>query len=189
MKQDILPEEKLLRLIRGGKGNALPRKDFTFLGWRQHLTFSFVRNGVIVLFFLSLVYLAACFIYPLTGLKKIQLPKQEPEKINVSSDSPLKDETKPLEFYTQALKQNQVFGSTLGTQTGQPVAAAGEALKDISLVGIISGEPPQAVIEDKKAQRTYYVTKGQNVNDYQLEDIQEGKIILNYNGQKYELYI
>ena len=74
--------------------------------------------------------------------------------------------------------------------TSQPAIAANvDLLKDITLVGIITGANPQAVIEDKKSLKNYYVTKGQFIGQMQVEDIQEGKIIINYKGQKYELYL
>lgn len=186
MKETTSPEEKLLRLIRGGKTGPSLKKDFNFLAWlRSKLTVSSARKAAAVLFFLSVIYLAVSFIYPLTGLKKINLPQPGQQK----TGTPLKEEVKPLEFYAQAINQRQIFGSALVGSSGQPIVAAGEALKDISLVGVISGEPPQAVIEDKKAQRTYYAIKGQSVGEYQLEDIQDGKVILNYDGKKYELHI
>jgi type II secretory pathway component PulC len=64
-----------------------------------------------------------------------------------------------------------------------------ELMKEINLLGVISGANPQAVIEDKKSGKTYYVTEGQMIGDFQVEEIGYGKIILNYNGQKFELNI
>ena len=190
MKKDISPEEKLLHLIRGQKTGDAQKPAMHPGQWlRRHFTASLLRNCSAGLFLLSLVYLAYVLVYPYTNAGKIKLPEQGKQKKSLSSVSPLPEETRPLEFYTQALKEDRLFGSMPAGQAQLPAAATAEALKDISLVGIVSGEPGQAVIEDKQAQRTYYVTKGQSVAEYQVEDIQEGKIILNRNGQKYELYI
>lgn len=61
------------------------------------------------------------------------------------------------------------------------------SIQDLSLMGIISGDNPQAAIQDKKTQKVYYVSKGESVADFLIEDIQDGKIILGYKGQRYEL--
>ena len=64
-----------------------------------------------------------------------------------------------------------------------------DLVKQLNLVGIIAGENPQAVIEDKNTQKTYYLNKGQFLGEIQLEDILEGKIIINHKGQRFELYL
>lgn len=64
-----------------------------------------------------------------------------------------------------------------------------EQLNGISLIGIISGEKPQAVIEDKKNQKTYFLYKGQNVNQLTITDILEDRVIFDFEGEKLELVL
>ncbi len=64
-----------------------------------------------------------------------------------------------------------------------------DLIKDMSLVGIIAGENPQAIIEDKKTQKTFYLSRGQFMGEFQVKEIKEGKVILDYKGQSYELYM
>lgn len=64
-----------------------------------------------------------------------------------------------------------------------------ERLNGIFLIGIISGEKPQAVIEDKKNQKTYFLYKGQSVNQLMITDILDDRVILDFEGEKLELVL
>lgn len=183
MKEAVSPEEKLLRLIRGQKKQGAQAKAAKF-------TFSFNSRKTLMLFFAAAcIYLAASLIYPLLGPKKITLPKINRQEF-VEPLSQERTDVKPFEFYQQGTSNRQIFTSS-GAQENVNAASAvnTDIAKDINLVGILAGENPQAIIEDKKTLKTYYVTKGQFIGEMQVEDIQEGKIIINYKGRKYELYL
>jgi hypothetical protein len=207
MKDSSSPEDKLLKLIRNPKKppaapvqktqtskskiasgvnndtalrlNAITAKFGAFFNVRRTFFWLFIASGV---------YLAWNLIYPLVGLRNIRLPKASEKPIEEKRIT--KSAAKPLEEYLKSVKRRRIFS---GAATAEGVSLINVAnvdlMKDISLVGIVSGENPQAVIEDKKAQKTYYVTKGQFIGEMQVEDIQKGKIIINYAGQKYELYM
>ena len=211
MTENTSPEEKLLKLIRGQKKpfQAHDKKpplntDLTAaepqdtpkprqgLVSKKYLSLPGIKKILLLLFAVSIVCLMASFIYPLFGLNKIKLPDlKETKTDSVITES--KQNLKSADFYLQGLKDRQIF-ATISTQaaqdTGKPVnALSADVMKDINLVGIISGDPPQAIIEDKQHKQTLYVTKGQYVGEMQIEDIQEGKIIINYQNQRYELYL
>lgn len=193
MKDNITPEEKLLRLIRRNKKEE-PRptiKYSLFARVKKYLSFLNIHKVIFFVFVISCVYLVISLIYPIIGLKKINLTLVSQEKIIESNISP-KNEIVPYEYYRKGTENRQIFGGVASLESGVPIGISNinvDLVKDINLVGIISDEPPQAVIEDKKAQKTYYLTKGQFIGEIQIEDIQEGKIILNYNGQRFELYL
>lgn len=213
-RDNISPEEKLLKLIRGDKKlkpsgavdpGKLQEKNIApaqtgLKGARPHSVQSFGRKyfsddlGKKITHFLALVslfYLIAVFIYPWVALRKIDLPAVSvTEKPETSASE--KKESKPYEFYLNAMQAHPLFGSASGqAEEMSPSAIATEAssIKDINLVGVIMGDNPQAIIEDKKAQKTYYVVKGQFIGDFQVEEIVSGKVILNYRGQKFELNV
>ncbi len=201
--KDISPEEKLLRLIKAGKTSSpthlplpldIPRdkKIATNISLlKPGIKNMDIRKLLILLLAISFLYLVASFVYPWAGLKKIKLPDVPEERVRIEEpETELKEEPKPYEFYLQGLSQRQIFSSPSAAEgiNASPLASA-DLVKDINLVGIISGVNPQAVVEDKKTQKTYYLNKGQFIGELQIEDIQEGKIIVNYNGQKYELYL
>ena len=195
IKDTVSPEEKLLRLIRGQKkqpnntqtikhGIKIPLQDI-FTKHRPSFKNSKVLAWILAAAF---IYLFVSVLYPFIGLK-ITVSKTELHK-PVDSGSDLKTDLKPFEFYQQSAAGRNIFGNISAQDNTAPASAAGvDLVKDISLVGIIAGENPQAIVEDKKTSKTYYVTKGQFIADMQVDDIQESKIIVNYKGQKYELYL
>lgn len=205
MKDASSPEDKLLKLIRN------PRKPPDSPSAQTNLSKSNTTSGInketslrlepnihkygnffnlrkvfFWLFIASCIYLIISLIYPWVGLKNIRLPKPSGESTGEKQTTKLS--VKPIEEYLKNVKGRQIFSGNAALQTAQSINVANiDLMKDISLVGIISGATPQAVIEDKKNQKTYYVTKGQFIGEIQIEEIQERKIIVNYAGQKYEL--
>lgn len=216
MKDNISPEEKLLNLIKGDKKTApkLPvflhrqpvkkntaaasavktgLRDQAWPIFRKYFTAKYVHVLIVVFFVLSLVNLFFAFIYPWIGLQRISLPDVPKGDAQIAMpETGLKQDVKPYEFYAQALSRRQIFSdSNLSAQgqSGISSVAPADLIKDLNLVGIISGEHPQAVIEDRKTQKTYYLNEGQYIGQLQIDGIQQGKIILKYNNQKYELYL
>ncbi|MCM8780595.1 MAG: hypothetical protein NC908_01545 [Candidatus Omnitrophica bacterium] len=199
MKDRISPEEKLLRLIRGQKKETTSEEtEGSRVNVNRRLDIrqlSFIRNRRIIqvsalfVFFSACVYLVYVFVLPWYGYKEIDLPPH-PEGI-ISEYKGIQSEIKPYEFYLNGIRNRPLFNATQEPPKTESLAGAIDAniVKDITLVGIIAGEKPQAVIEDNKTQKIFYLNKGQFLGDIQVEDIQEGKIILNYQGKRFELYL
>lgn len=198
MKKGITPEERLLRLIRAPKKPApaapeqagrIKKPDLRPLT-AGLLNFQNIRKGILIAFIISCVYLGAAVIYPLFIPENPPFPKSAGSK-TAAEKAILSQEAVPFSSYPETIQNRRLFaGSVLRNEEGGvPVVLGNELIKDINLVGILSGESPQAVIEDKKTQKTYYVARNQLIGKFKVEDIQEGKIILGLNGQKYELYL
>lgn len=204
MKDNISPEEKLLRLIRGQKKQGSFTEKISTISVQDAktvknrlLNFSFQKNLfflninkiIFAAFIISCLYLIYTFARPLFLSNNINLPKVTEEKIPEEKIQAVQ-QIKPYEYYLEGLKNRQIFSSASGQESEKSVGTINaDLIKDMSLIGIIAGENPQAIIQDKKAQKTYYVAKGQFIGEFKVEDIQDGKIILNYKGQKFELYL
>lgn len=200
MKDSVLPEEKLLRLIKGSKKSAnievpiakvvpVVTDNIKLVSVRFP---KFKLNKVLItIFIVSLIYLATSIVHPMVFSKKIKIPviNHKAEKGNAAKTIQAKSSIKPYSFYLDGIKQRKIFASAALDLEKPTGTASADLIKDVNLVGIISGDEPQAIIEDKKAQKTYYLRKGQFIGKLQLENITEGKIILSYEGQRYELYL
>ena len=58
----------------------------------------------------------------------------------------------------------------------------------LSLIGVVDGDPVQAIIEDSQTQKTYFVTVGQPVVEgLQVVEIRPNRVILELNGERIEL--
>ena len=95
---------------------------------------------------------------------------------------------KDYSSYSNAAPGRTVFGPG-GAAAPEDVSGSGGMAEQVGLVGIIAGDNPQAIIEDKKAQKTYYLNKGQSFNGYVVEDILEDKVVLDYEGKKISLFL
>ncbi|MDO8489650.1 MAG: hypothetical protein Q7S42_06055, partial [Candidatus Omnitrophota bacterium] len=195
MKDNISPEEKLLRLIRGqkkscisvlaeGNPNALAPVQMQGGFIHQKGVFKFEKyfsqfnaNTLILIgFAVSSLYLLSAFIRPSFITKKAIFLQERPvDKITESKEVIKQNEIKPYDFYTQGIKSKQIFGVSSARLTQESTVTVGANLiKDINLLGVISGARPQAIIEDKKSEKTYYVTNGQMIGEFQVEGIGDG---------------
>ena len=58
----------------------------------------------------------------------------------------------------------------------------------LSLIGIVAGNPAQAIIEDAQTKKTYFSTVGQAlIEGLVVDDVRENRVILDLNGEKIEL--
>jgi hypothetical protein len=67
-------------------------------------------------------------------------------------------------------------------------AAARQLATRLTLMGIVAGNPPQAIIEDAESKKTFFVSAGQPVVEGAVvEQVLDNRVILDAGGQKIEL--
>jgi len=64
-------------------------------------------------------------------------------------------------------------------------------LKDLaaplSLMGVVDGETPQAIIQDQKTQKTYFLYEGDYLGDILIEKVDQGIVSLSFDGEEMDL--
>ncbi len=79
-------------------------------------------------------------------------------------------------------------GSSAPAEYRPPSAPAKGLASRLSLMGIVSGDPPQAIIEDSETKKTYFVTTGQPiVEGAVLEQVLDNRVVLSLDGERIEL--
>lgn len=192
------PEEKLLRLIRGRgprpvepdvpvSAAQLPMKtalSLTGLGRRRPLRWSSIATwGLAVTLGLELLALMVQAARPMPAVQvpAAPIPSGEPEPLP------------PLSIPSLAASASrQVFASpglAAPSATPQPRSGAAKLLAErLTLLGIVAGTPPQAIIEDTQTKKTYFVTTGQAIAEGAVvEQVLENRVILDLLGEKIEL--
>lgn len=102
--------------------------------------------------------------------------------------------TPPLSYFVQEVNSRNIF-SPIAKEDAKPETPVDEGPKmedikeQLSLLGVIGGDKPQAIIEDKKMQKTYFLNKGGIFDQVQVKDILDNKVILIYKDQEFELII
>lgn len=61
------------------------------------------------------------------------------------------------------------------------------ALSNFKLVGILWSDNPQAMIENSKEQRTYFVSKGDKIGELDVKNVLRDKVMLGKGDQEWEL--
>jgi hypothetical protein len=105
--------------------------------------------------------------------------------------------TKVVSYYLEKVRGRDIFkmGSKKTTDNSGAAASKGpssrltEAVQGLKLVGISWSNDPDVMIEDTKAQRTYFLKKGQVLDNLNLkiEAVFKDKIILSCEGEEIEL--
>lgn len=152
------------------------------------------RLNTIILIFLA-ISIAGIF----TSLQKTtqitDFSQINPAKDEGRTSSPdyKTNELKPFSYYSAIIGKRQLFKIIASAEAKEkPKTAPGAALdslKNYSLMGVISGENPQAIVEDKKTKQTLYLQKGQSLGEFKVKDVQDGKITLESGAETAELSI
>jgi hypothetical protein len=68
-----------------------------------------------------------------------------------------------------------------------PKIPLSQKVSRLHLVGVINGNPLQAIIEDREHQKTLTVTSGETINDIVVEKVSSDQILLRLDGETTEL--
>lgn len=111
---------------------------------------------------------------------------EKPVKKKEPAVTTTKEEADSFDDYRKLLSQKSIFAPPAKSSTrgkAKPASELREMAKDLSLVGIIPGNEPQAIIEDRRNSQTLFLKKGETIDAITIKDISNGKVILEYNDQ------
>lgn len=158
----------------------------------RYLSFLNGYRTASAIFLICCVYAAISFVYPYFAFKTNSFVIPQTAVIPTAQEPSHK--ILPFETYLNDIGKKQLFIASsiekpLLSQDSQNALENMDLIKDITLVGIVSGDNPQAIIQNMKSGKTYYLNKGQTLGDFSIDDIQGEKVILKYNGQTTELHL
>ncbi|MCG2713193.1 MAG: hypothetical protein L6416_12855 [Candidatus Omnitrophica bacterium] len=99
-------------------------------------------------------------------------------------------------YYLNKVKSRNLFGladeqeeekGAFNEQPKQEPADLETMVKSLKLVGISWSNDPDAIIEDEKEKKTYFVKTGNKINEISVQAIYRDKVILHYRSQEIEL--
>ena len=182
----------LLRRAKDGLGLLVSRVDRARGGFRtmvrDRLRFT---KGVLVVILLCL---AGIFVYDLTLAPALEIASLGAEATGSGMEPQAGQAAKPLSFYTNAIGRRDLFRATDIAATAGPAPAGTEdeikkSLEKLELLGILLDDKPQAVIEDKETEKTYFLYEGDTIRGAVVEKILKGKIVLKHSGRTFELVL
>ncbi len=101
---------------------------------------------------------------------------------------------KESSYYLQKVSSRDIFRegrkpeAVVAQAPAQAAVETAEAVKNLALVGISWSANPDAIIEDKAHQRTFFVKRGQVVGDnVKVEAIFKDHVVVTFEDNEYEL--
>lgn len=203
------PEDRLLRLIRGkhkkkgddGSTDAGGNKSFVkdaakkFFLKNKAFKPSFLKIAnriLIVAFIVAAIYFVDAFFF--TSHKDIGSDLGDGE-ILYDKDGLLTSEETDVpkkESFSSFLKDIQgkdLFSAPFAKGQKSAEQKTIDISKRFILVGIITGDEPQAIIEDTETKKTHYLNKGQSISGVTIKKIDDGKVTLEYEGEEATLVL
>ena len=193
-KQVLAPLHKL-NLTKGPNANAdriagKPNAFTNISHWLKALSLESANKllrlclGLILLLFIFNYFYSAKNI---KNLLKEDTGLEDNNDIN-SLPKPLSGD---LNDYSDVLNKRDIFtgsgASVLGQGRSNSALSSASIMANLKLLGIISADKPQAIIEDSIEQKSYTVGIGDYLKDLLVEDIGSGKVTFSYKGSRFDL--
>jgi len=210
MTKDSPPEEKLLNLIKKRKRDkAAQKKDYFqaalpkaaekaerakkgISGARLSdiagtFTLENIRRLNIMLFG-ALVLILLYFIAEFLFIPNAEIPAVEEVASRSAAAAAEAIKQKPYSYYSKDFNKDMFKPLVQEKRTElQPKVLLEDILNNLSLLGIVSGEQPQAIIEDKKLHKTFFLKEGQSASGILLKKIDDGTATVVYKGEEITL--
>lgn len=85
------------------------------------------------------------------------------------------------------IRKRNMFTFAPSKEEAQAAVNIGITLGNLKLVGILWSENPQAMIENSREQKTYFVSKGDKIGDVEVMDILRDKVVVGKGSEEWEL--
>jgi type II secretory pathway component PulC len=207
---DISPEERLLAIIKeqdkkAGPSDTGKKKKFAnvseiFRGrfLKNNLPCSNILKSVNKYLMALLAILIIYLIYDILFARPYKdigtlISRENGAKENAVRGA--KKETssnmKEYSYYINEISGKQIFGQPVRAEESASAVAAvsDDASANFGLAGIVAGNNPQVIVQNKKNEKVYYLNKGDSLDGYIVEEISKNKVVLDRDGKKTTLFL
>lgn len=214
MSGNISPEERLLHLI---KGKQLPNEEAAVAAQdasspkeedvsqtaqpkliskqkqKTRNSYLLINIALVGILFVILIFMGLGYIYPFSPKIKI------PDRVSANTQTREQMETSvaerpALSYYTNSVGKRQIFKifqppKPKAKAPDKPKVTLQQRLAGYTFVGILFGDTPQAIVEDKKSARSHYVSAGQMLGEIKIESIERGKVTVSCEEETMDINI
>ncbi|MFH1640930.1 MAG: hypothetical protein ABIA66_03085 [Candidatus Omnitrophota bacterium] len=139
---------------------------------------------------LSLYFVVNIIVTPQRSKKLLNSLEYNLEKnIPSSNIQPVSSLLRASSYYLEKVRERDIFKIAPKKQEDIKIVTSRiiEATKNFKLVGIAWSDDPDVMIEEAVSKRTFFLKKGQMINNVRLEAVLRDKVILSYEGEEIEL--
>lgn len=207
-EQGMTPEEKLLRLIESPAENVKKMRP-VFRRWpdvrlvlsrlksqygemfKNFLTLKIANIVLVVAATAATLYLMLDFWIGAPTVHTIRRLEAAAKRMDVGNMAI--ERMNPLAVYLQDITQRNVFSLPEAPSSPKPAEQAPKSsearslLSSLRVVGILWSEAPQAIVEDTKEGKTYFLNRGSPLREARVKDILKDRVILSYDNQEIEI--
>jgi len=146
--------------------------------------------GAVIVILLS--YFVSSFSMALINQKKTSsLEAGTLGQVKPSATSAIPSNLKDATYYLDKVTQRNIFkigAKKIAEAPGRgDISRVMEMTQNLKLVGISWSNDPDAMIEDTKTTRTFFVKRGQMISEVKVKDIARDKVVLTYDGEDIDL--
>ena len=164
------PEGKLLHLIRKSQSKARLGEDLKIFTKINILLIGFIVVVAVIFLADMLIFKEKTLTEPVQA-KVVQESQVQPiAEENAEEDDAAKEVVPDKNISIKKISREEVLGN-------------------FTLLGIITGDNNQAIIEDKVLKKTFFLYKDDSLGDFKVYDIKDSAVILEYKGERIELNI
>ena len=151
-----------------------------------------LNKGLIIIAVALVGYLIVDFVYKQPDINLLY-ERVSAKKRRILPEGPeaIKGEVRPFLHYLEMVQRRDIFSPVELKKVKEEAVIKqtdlAERAKDLNLVGIAWAKNPQAMIEDKQAEKTYFLKAGEAINEFTIETILKDRVILSYEGMKIDL--
>lgn len=118
-----------------------------------------------------------------TAVAKIETNLPEPTGFKRAASYYL-DKVRERDIFTMGFKK---ISADKSGEVSAPTAKSLDVASSLKLVGISWSTDPDAMIEDTKALKTFFVKRGEMVGDARVQAIFKDKVVLTLNNEEFEI--
>lgn len=214
MAKDFSPEEKLLNLIKqkkrhepavpetpvteeqspvavketaGGPSQKETGSPFSKFNLSNITNLAHIKmlNTVLfaILILIIIYFLVDVLIVPSDKTLVLNGERERPQRISGDVDQ------KPFSYYSKSLSGKEIFKPLVREERSRPSheAPPEEIISNFALLGIVSGKIPQAIIEDRKQKKRFFLKEGQSSGGLFLHSIDDGTVTVEFRGEEFGL--
>jgi hypothetical protein len=191
--QDAAPGTTIASAVKGG-GGVVPIKDMVLKyiteGYK-YVDLEMVNYFLVACIAVLLLYLGISLSGDWRRLKMLDTRKLAVEQAG-KQDKPAKDivPLRGAQYYQDKINRRDIFvRASQSRETAHPAFSTQmeQYTASLKLVGISWSSDPDAMIEDSRQGKTYFVKKGSKVGELVVENILKEKVVLRYNKESFDL--